>query len=346
LPKDPTERQTLAHQIGADGFQLLARVAQRETPVGLGARPEVKLVQQVWEQQYLQADGQVRWRTAEEQPAGAERITTPHDPQARYSTKRSVDWVGYKVHLTETCDDDLPHLIVHVETSPATEDDGTALPRIHKDLAADQRLPQAHLVDTTYASAELRIESEQQYQVELVAPTRPDMSWQADDPQAFGLDAFQIDWTRQQATCPQGQVSRYWHAETGRRGKPRIQVQFERGACQACPVRARCTRSKSGPRELTLHPQAEQEALERARQQQQTAEFKAAYAKRAGVEGTIAVAVAAHEMRRARYIGQAKTHLQHILTAIAIDVTRLFAWWEEKPRARTRKLPFAALAAA
>ena len=81
-------------------------------------------------------------------------------------------------------------------------------------------------------------------------------------------------------------------------------------------------------------------------QRQQTAEFKAAYAARAGVEGTISAAVGAHEMRRARYMGQDKTHLQHILTAVAINLSRLFAWWEEKPRARTRSSPFAALAAA
>ncbi len=51
-------------------------------------------------------------------------------------------------------------------------------------------------------------------------------------------------------------------------------------------------------------------------------------------------------MRRARYMGQAKTRLQHILTAVAMNLTRLFAWWEEKPRARTRTSLFAALAAA
>jgi transposase len=41
--------------------------------------------------------------------------------------KREVTWVGYKVHLTETCDEDLPHLITHVETSVATEQDINAL---------------------------------------------------------------------------------------------------------------------------------------------------------------------------------------------------------------------------
>ena len=346
LPQGAPARQTLAEQIGADGLQLLTQLDQLETPALLRELPEVKLVQQVWAQQYTVTEGQIAWRATDAQPTSAQRITSPHDPDARYSTKRSVSWVGYKAHLTETCDDDLPHLIIHVETSPATEDDGTALPRIHADLATEERLPQTHLVDTTYASAELLVRSQTEYQVELVAPARPDVSWQAQDPQAFGLAAFTIDWGSQQATCPQGQVSRHWHEEKGPRGQPTVQVQFDKGVCEPCPVRARCTRRKTGPRELTLHPQAEQEALERARARQQTPEFKAAYAARAGVEGAISEAVGAHDMRRTRYIGQDKTHLQHVLTAVAMNLTRLFAWWEEEPRARTRTSPFAALAAA
>jgi transposase len=177
--------------------------------------PAVQVLRQVWAQQYWIQDGQARWRTTEEMGPAAERITTPHDPDARYSTKRSVSWVGYKVHLTETCDPDGPHLITHVETSPATDDDGTALLDIHADLACKERLPQQHLVDTTYASAELLVRSQREYQVELVGPVRPDVSWQAQDPTAFDISAFSIDWTAQQVTCPQGRVSRSWHEEKG-----------------------------------------------------------------------------------------------------------------------------------
>jgi len=34
-----------------------------------------------------------------------------------------MDWVGYKVHFTETCDEDFPHLITHVETTQASIQD-------------------------------------------------------------------------------------------------------------------------------------------------------------------------------------------------------------------------------
>jgi len=51
-------------------------------------------------------------------------------------------------------------------------------------------------------------------------------------------------------------------------------------------------------------------------------------------------------MRRCRYIGLAKTHLQHVLTAAAMNLTRVIAWIQEVPRAKTRRPAFAALAPA
>ncbi len=111
-------------------------------------------------------------------------------------------------------------------------------------------------------------------------------------------------------------------------------------------MRAQCTRSKVGARELTLHPQAEHAALQAARQRQQTPEFKARYAVRAGVEGTMSQSAYALGMRRSRYIGVVKTHLQHVLTAAAMNLTRAIAWIWEVPRSKTRRSAFAALAAA
>ena len=130
----------------------------------------------------------------------------------------------------------------------------------------------------------------------------------------------------------------------GPRGRPTIQVQFRQADCRVCTVRARCPRSKLGARELTLHPRVAHEALRQARQRQQTAAFKTVYAQRAGVEGTMSQAAAARGMRRSRYIGLAKTHLQHLLTAAAINLTRVVAWWWEKPKTKTRRSPFAVLA--
>jgi transposase len=147
-------------------------------------------------------------------------------------------------------------------------------------------------------------------------------------------------------TCPTGHQSRYWKPATGPRGKPTIQVLFDKKDCADCAVRSRCTRSKIGPRELTLHPQAQHLALQAARERQQTDAFKALYKSRAGVEGTISQAVFACGMRRTRYRGLLKTHLQHIATATAINLHRFMNWLWEVPRSRTYKSPFARLAPA
>jgi transposase len=123
-------------------------------------------------------------------------------------------------------------------------------------------------------------------------------------------------------------------------------VLFDKKDCAGCAVRFRCTRGKAGPRELTLHPKAQHLALQAARERQQTDAFKALYKRRAGVEGTISQAVFALGMRRTRYRGLLKTHLQHIVTATAINLQRLVDWLWEVPRSRTYKSPFARLAPA
>ena len=91
-----------------------------------------------------------------------------------------------------------------------------------------------------------------------------------------------------------------------------------------------------GPRRLTLHPQARHLALVAARARQREPGFPARYAARAGVEGTIAQGVNVCDLRHARYRGLAKTRLQHLVTAAALNVARLAAWFAERPRAATR----------
>jgi hypothetical protein len=61
------------------------------------------------------------------------------------------------VHLTETCEDDAPNLITHVETTAAPMADGEVTPRVHRALQEQQLLPQVHIVDTGYLDAELLV---------------------------------------------------------------------------------------------------------------------------------------------------------------------------------------------
>lgn len=345
FPKDEAGRLALAEQIGRDGQHLLFSIETADDGAWLAQIPAVATLRQVWAQQYHVTTDQLRWRNKDDLPPSAQRIASPHDTEARYSTKRSVTWVGYKVHLTETCDDERPNLITHVETDVATEGDPSAVAQVHQALAQRALLPQEHLVDAAYGAGETIVKSQTEYEVDLLCPVPPDNSWQAHDPEAFPLTRFTIDWAAQHVVCPQGKISHLWNPEQGPRGKPTIQVQFRRADCRACEVRLHCTRKKTDPRDLTLHPQAEQQALQAARERQQTPDFARRYARRAGIEGTIAHSAYTLHLRRSRYIGQARTHLQHLLTASAINLIRAVAWLEDVPRAQTRRSHFAALAA-
>ena len=123
-----------------------------------------------------------------------------------------------------------------------------------------------------------------------------------------------------------------------------VQIWFERKVCAACPVRAHCTRAVTGPRTLRLSAPLQHEALQRARQREKPEEFQKTYANRAGVEGTISQGVRVAGLRRARYVGWAKTRLQHLATAAALNLARAGAWLLENGRAKTRRSAFAVLA--
>ena len=171
--------------------------------------------------------------------------------------------------------------------------------------------------------------------VELVSPVGVDTTWQAGDPDAFDLGHFTIDWDADRVECPNGALSSSWRHEKAR-GKHVLKVDFRQASCTPCPLRSRCTSSKSNARKLTLRPREHHEALERARAEQATDTGKQRYNVRAGVEGTIHQAVAAAGVRRSRYLGLPKTHLAHVLTATAINLMRLDAWWTGNPLKGTR----------
>ena len=146
-----------------------------------------------------------------------------------------------------------------------------------------------------------------------------------------------------QVICPLGQRSRGWRCLQDDSNNSVVEVRFHFSICASCDQRVRCTKAAKAPRVLKLRPMAQHQALQAARQKQTTVEFQAQYAPRAGIEGTISQGVRVNDLRRSRYIGFAKTHLQHLAIAAAINLSRLSNWFEQIPRARTRTSRFAAL---
>ena len=270
-------------------------------------------------------------------------IQSPYDPQARNRTKRSLNWTGYAAHFTETCDASTPNVIVNVETTPATTGDVDMTAVIHTTLDKKGLLPCEHFVDSAYVDADNLISSHTEHAIDLYGPAPPDFSWQARARQGFDISCFIVDWEAQSVTCPQGKVSRRWHASTDEAVCEIIQVQFDRQDCACCQSRAQCTKAKIQTRVLHLKPQAQYKALQAARQRQTTEEFKQGYKTRAGVEGTILQGTRSFDLRRSRYTGLPKTHLQHVLIAAAMNLACVMAWLEEIPRAQTRRSRFAAL---
>lgn len=150
LPTKSEDRYALAEHIGADGRQLLQMIESETVWAWLREIPAVQLLRQVWLQQFYasEASEPVRWRAAEDLPPAPQLISSPYDAEARWSKKRDTTWVGYKVHLSETCDDDLPHLITNVETTQATSADNSMTDVIHTHFAEPDLLPREQIVDT------------------------------------------------------------------------------------------------------------------------------------------------------------------------------------------------------
>jgi IS5 family transposase len=107
---------------------------------------------------------------------------------------------------------------------------------------------------------------------------------------------------------------------------------------------AECTKSSTAGRVLHVRPQAAHEALQARRHEQETPAFRQAYQTRAGIEGTLSQAVRGMGIRRARYDGLHKTQVQHVLTAVAINLVRIDGFLTQTPRGKTRQSHFMRLA--
>ena len=347
LPDAKADRYALAAEWGADGRHLLTQVWAADAPAAVRELEAVQTLRAVWLQQFyaVAPEAPMCWRNAEDLPPAPQLICSPYDVEARFSKKRETSWVGYKVHLTESCDDDGPHLITDVTTTPATTADATMPTLIQQQLAERGLAPAEQLVDAGYVSADNLVKSQKE-DIDLVGPTPPEPGWRAKAGEGFAASCFVLDWEAQVATCPEGQRSASWTPGHDQEGRPSVAIRFAASSCGACAVRAQCLGTARAARSLLVHERAHYEALAAARQRQRTEAFKERYAERAGIEGTISQGVRVSDLRRSRYIGLAKTRLMQFLVATALNLVRVAAWLAEVPQAQTRRSAFLALAPA
>jgi transposase len=351
LPENEPARKQLAVQYGRDGYLLLEAVYADHAPGWLAQLPAVETLRAVWVQQYYRIVDEHRGeevirREADEHglPPGRLRLVCPYDLDARYSEKHGKGWLGYKVHISETCtvaaDDDpeggrppVPNLVTNVATTTASVPDVAMTEPIHDALALAGLSPGEHAVDAGYTSADLLLAARARG-ITLLGPLLADTSAQARSG-GYTTEAFTIDWDHQQVACPQGATSISWN-RCHQRGTEAIVVRFPAATCRACPARKLCTSSTRYGRQLTLRPREVHEAVAQARAGQTSQQWKDRYHIRAGVEGTIRQATHVTGIRRARYLSLDKIRLEHNAAAAAVNLVRLDAWWTGKPLDRTR----------
>lgn len=343
LPGGKAAVTTRAEEYGRDGQKILTAAWTAWTAPHLRRLPQVEILRQVWVHHYYwDAKGRLRWRDGHALPPASLRFDSPYDTDAHYCVKRDTAWSGYRTHFTETCDEERPELVVHVATTISTVQDSTLTDTIHDGLAERQLLPAEHVVDSGYISP-ARIERAQRvHGITLLGPVVADHSSQARAGSGFDKTAFTIDWDNQQAICPRGARSASW-TELRMKENIYLQARFAEADCRPCPDRARCTSSATGPRSVALLPRQLHDIQTRNRLDQQTEQWQRRYAIRAGIEATLSQNVRAHGLRRSRYRGLARTHVQHTLTAMACNVTRIADWINTPSRTRRRATHFRAL---
>lgn len=345
MPASKTKRVALGADYARDGMALLRAVRDPVSPSWLAMLPAVEVLRQVLIQNVVvdvDRGGRevIRLREADTDglPPGRCRIVSPYDTDARWGGKRDMTWRGYKLHVSESCDaeasagpthevpDGPPNLITNVATTDGSVPDVAMTEPIHSDLARRGLLPDEHYLDSGYPSADLLVSSLTDFGVRLITPMLADTSPQARAGEGFDRTGFTIDWDTHTVICPQQQASASW-TSAAQRGTDVIVVKFAGEVCQPCPVKAQCTTATRGGRQLTLRPRPVQEALDQARTEQATTDWQRTYARRAGVESTIAQTVKVTNARRARYRGLSKTRLEHNTMAAALNLIRLDAWF-------------------
>jgi len=378
-PLSQPEQGELAIAYARDGYALLEAVYDRAAPPWLRELPAVDVLRRVLVQNYTRTiteDGQEVIRRRDKQPdgdglpPGHARIASPYDTDARWAARRDASsWLGYKLHITETCDDPppcscrpaaparpaagsaeagvrdrehdtgcahlvFPNLITNVATTGATVTDNQMTEPVQDALAARNLAPGRHYADSGYLSAALVVSALTTWGIALIGPLLANNSAQARAGHGYARADFTVDYDTKTVTCPQGKTSSSW-TQCTQRGHAAAVATFSPGDCGPCPARPQCTTSSRNRRQITILPRELAQAQAAARAAEKTIPFQADYARRAGVEGTMHQATS-HGARRARYRGLPKTRLDHVYMACALNLLRLEAYWTGTPLDRQR----------
>jgi transposase len=313
----PDEWAAHDQQVGSDGQWLIGRLEGAEAPAVIQTLPEVQVLKTVWVQQFRETAGKVAYQVGSTYD-GHTQIQTPHDPDARYSKKRTQEWIGGKVQVTETDEADAPHLITDIAGTCSSHTDYEALPAIQARLQERHCLPAQQYADGAYLSGP-NLAHSAEHGIDLIGPVFSVISKQSKIPNGITTEQFEIDLENLQARCPAGVTVQ---PDFGWGGKVRFHFPVER--CASCALRPRCCTGKGG-RTLCVGPTYP--LLQAARQRQTTEAFKQDYHQhRSGVEGCLSSLVRGVGLRVSRYVSHRKRHLQALFSGTAANLKRVAHW--------------------
>jgi transposase len=315
------ERDRLAVRYARDGYALVAACYEESAPPWAREIPAVQVLRTVLIQSFTRAvgeggrEGEVISRRepgdgGDGVPPAHIKISSPYDGDARWGAKKDLHWLGYKLHISETCDDPpacgcpedpaaagrcghdvRPNLVTAVATTPASVTDAEMTMAAVAALAGRGLGPGRQYLDGGYASARAVLDAARQFGVTLVTPLRTDSSRQARAGDGYDRSAFAIDYDARTATCPQGKPSTGW-TPVRSEGHDKIVVRFGITNCRPCPARELCTKATRNGRQLTILTREVHELQAAIRPGQQDHHWQDDYKRRSGIEATISQAVA------------------------------------------------------
>ncbi|MEU9602520.1 transposase [Streptomyces sp. NPDC048109] len=329
LGKNPTKPKTRILATGNDAIRLLEHLHRYGADRMSG--PRVQALRQIMVQNYHRdAAGHLRWRTAEKEdgpglPPSSRAVVSPYDTSARYARHgHIISWKGFSAHLTETCAPDGPNVITDVVTTAATTHDSKVLPGIRTRLTRRGLLPAEHLVDAGYTSLPHLEQAAREPQVTDSEPLRSNPARQHRRAEGFAPGRLPHRLRPSAGHLPPGASQRglarplpdvLAHCGPADRG------QVHQKPVPPCPARTQCTITADSartvgfpPRELrNLHfASAPSNRHPSGRPATRSAREWDGQRNRHG-----------HSMQHCRYRGQGKAHIQHVLTAIAVNIERL-----------------------
>ncbi len=313
-----SKREMTEHlqRMATDGEWLWRQLQQFGTAT-LQALTEVRTLRRVLNEQFKPSRETVRY-TATGHYRG-NYLATPYDVDARRSTKRSTQWVGYKLHVTETiATNRQARFITDLALTSAPEPDNQQLDAIQNRLAECRVLPAQHYVDQGYMSA-ANLAKSLTKGVDLRGRLLQDTSGKRE---GFRLRDFQVDIANRTAICPAGRIApRFVPAKPNPRNLVAFHVFFGK-QCQLCPFFGPelCTDKLRGRHlGVSIH----HDLIQARRREEQTASFNQEMRIRAGAESVISELVRGYGARRARYRGQRKAALQVAFIGAAVNLRRL-----------------------